>query len=146
MKLLSEYIVLLQVACLIRVPSEVVKQRAQVSPSAGTFRILSHTLYHEVSSEKKKLRCFILLTDVIHAQKYFFSFTPAKCSPGTFSSICLLVKVVDSMCKESKPSPSPHVCALKHKCLHTLNNFFFFFYIGRLCKRQGEMGRGEEGG
>ncbi|XP_010716999.1 S-adenosylmethionine mitochondrial carrier protein isoform X2 [Lagopus muta] len=35
------------VACLIRVPSEVVKQRAQVSPSAGTFRILSHTLYHE---------------------------------------------------------------------------------------------------
>uniref|UniRef100_A0A8V0ZGS6 Mitochondrial S-adenosylmethionine carrier protein n=1 Tax=Gallus gallus TaxID=9031 RepID=A0A8V0ZGS6_CHICK len=36
-----------QVACLIRVPSEVVKQRAQVSPSAGTFRILSHTLYHE---------------------------------------------------------------------------------------------------
>ncbi|XP_021265447.1 S-adenosylmethionine mitochondrial carrier protein isoform X2 [Numida meleagris] len=35
------------VACLIRVPSEVVKQRAQVSPSAGTFRILSRTLYHE---------------------------------------------------------------------------------------------------
>ncbi|XP_035193765.1 S-adenosylmethionine mitochondrial carrier protein isoform X1 [Oxyura jamaicensis] len=35
------------VACLIRVPSEVVKQRAQVSPSASTFRILSHTLYHE---------------------------------------------------------------------------------------------------
>lgn len=95
---------------------------------------------------KKKLRCFILLTDVIHAQKYFFSFTPAKCSPGTFSSICLLVKVVDSMYKESKPPPSPHMCALKHKCLHTLNNFFFFFYIGRLCKRQGEMGRGEEGG
>nr|XP_038041627.1 S-adenosylmethionine mitochondrial carrier protein isoform X9 [Anas platyrhynchos] len=37
----------LAVACLIRVPSEVVKQRAQVSPSASTFRILSHTLYHE---------------------------------------------------------------------------------------------------
>ncbi|KAM9374641.1 mitochondrial S-adenosylmethionine carrier protein isoform 2-T2 [Phaethornis superciliosus] len=35
------------VACLIRVPSEVIKQRAQVSPSASTFRILSHTLYHE---------------------------------------------------------------------------------------------------
>ncbi|XP_068550528.1 mitochondrial S-adenosylmethionine carrier protein isoform X5 [Anas acuta] len=35
------------VACLIRVPSEVVKQRAQVSPSASTFRILTHTLYHE---------------------------------------------------------------------------------------------------
>ncbi|NWV73499.1 SAMC protein, partial [Dasyornis broadbenti] len=35
------------VACLIRVPSEVVKQRAQVSPSSGTLRILSHTLYHE---------------------------------------------------------------------------------------------------
>ncbi|NXM29398.1 SAMC protein, partial [Oxyruncus cristatus] len=35
------------VACLIRVPSEVVKQRAQVSPSSSTFRILSHTLYHE---------------------------------------------------------------------------------------------------
>uniref|UniRef100_A0A8C9G2D5 Mitochondrial S-adenosylmethionine carrier protein n=1 Tax=Pavo cristatus TaxID=9049 RepID=A0A8C9G2D5_PAVCR len=46
-KLQSEHVVLLQVACLIRVPSEVVKQRAQVSPSAGTFRILSHTLYHE---------------------------------------------------------------------------------------------------
>ncbi|XP_068550531.1 mitochondrial S-adenosylmethionine carrier protein isoform X8 [Anas acuta] len=37
----------LAVACLIRVPSEVVKQRAQVSPSASTFRILTHTLYHE---------------------------------------------------------------------------------------------------
>ncbi|XP_014802254.1 PREDICTED: S-adenosylmethionine mitochondrial carrier protein isoform X3 [Calidris pugnax] len=38
---------LLLVACLIRVPSEVVKQRAQVSPSSSTLRILSHTLYHE---------------------------------------------------------------------------------------------------
>ncbi|XP_036247227.1 S-adenosylmethionine mitochondrial carrier protein isoform X3 [Molothrus ater] len=37
----------LAVACLIRVPSEVVKQRAQVSPSSSTLRILSHTLYHE---------------------------------------------------------------------------------------------------
>ncbi|NXG21705.1 SAMC protein, partial [Grallaria varia] len=35
------------VACLIRVPSEVVKQRAQVSPSSSTLRILSHTLCHE---------------------------------------------------------------------------------------------------
>nr|XP_021147442.1 S-adenosylmethionine mitochondrial carrier protein isoform X6 [Columba livia] len=35
------------VACLIRVPSEVVKQRAQVSSSSSTLRILSHTLYHE---------------------------------------------------------------------------------------------------
>ncbi|KAM6060124.1 mitochondrial S-adenosylmethionine carrier protein isoform 6-T11 [Theristicus caerulescens] len=35
------------VACLIRVPSEVVKQRAQVSPTSSTLRILSHTLYHE---------------------------------------------------------------------------------------------------
>ncbi|XP_035759727.1 S-adenosylmethionine mitochondrial carrier protein [Egretta garzetta] len=35
------------VACLIRVPSEVVKQRAQVSPSSSTLRILSRTLYHE---------------------------------------------------------------------------------------------------
>ncbi|KAM6247759.1 mitochondrial S-adenosylmethionine carrier protein isoform 4-T4 [Spheniscus humboldti] len=35
------------VACLVRVPSEVVKQRAQVSPSSSTLRILSHTLYHE---------------------------------------------------------------------------------------------------
>ncbi|XP_075369734.1 mitochondrial S-adenosylmethionine carrier protein isoform X4 [Mycteria americana] len=36
------------VACLIRVPSEVVKQRAQVSPPSSTLRILSHTLYHEI--------------------------------------------------------------------------------------------------
>ncbi|KAM6247758.1 mitochondrial S-adenosylmethionine carrier protein isoform 3-T3 [Spheniscus humboldti] len=36
------------VACLVRVPSEVVKQRAQVSPSSSTLRILSHTLYHEI--------------------------------------------------------------------------------------------------
>ncbi|XP_051483118.1 S-adenosylmethionine mitochondrial carrier protein isoform X5 [Apus apus] len=35
------------VACLIRVPSEVIKQRAQVSPSSTTLQILSHTLYHE---------------------------------------------------------------------------------------------------
>ncbi|XP_027556185.1 S-adenosylmethionine mitochondrial carrier protein isoform X1 [Neopelma chrysocephalum] len=35
------------VACLIRVPSEVIKQRAQVSPSSSTLRILSQTLYHE---------------------------------------------------------------------------------------------------
>ncbi|XP_072731859.1 mitochondrial S-adenosylmethionine carrier protein isoform X3 [Ciconia boyciana] len=36
------------VACLIRVPSEVVKQRAQVSPPSSTLRILSHILYHEI--------------------------------------------------------------------------------------------------
>uniref|UniRef100_A0A8C0J8D5 Mitochondrial S-adenosylmethionine carrier protein n=1 Tax=Chelonoidis abingdonii TaxID=106734 RepID=A0A8C0J8D5_CHEAB len=35
------------VACLIRVPSEVVKQRAQVSPSSSTFQVLSNTLYQE---------------------------------------------------------------------------------------------------
>nr|XP_056717927.1 mitochondrial S-adenosylmethionine carrier protein [Euleptes europaea] len=35
------------VACLIRVPSEVVKQRAQVSPSSSTLRILSNTLCEE---------------------------------------------------------------------------------------------------
>uniref|UniRef100_A0A672UQC2 Mitochondrial S-adenosylmethionine carrier protein n=1 Tax=Strigops habroptila TaxID=2489341 RepID=A0A672UQC2_STRHB len=40
------------VACLIRVPSEVVKQRAQVSPSSSTLQVLSRTLYHEVSSEQ----------------------------------------------------------------------------------------------
>ncbi|XP_037760352.1 S-adenosylmethionine mitochondrial carrier protein isoform X6 [Chelonia mydas] len=36
------------VACLIRVPSEVVKQRAQVSPSSSTFQVLSNTLYQEI--------------------------------------------------------------------------------------------------
>ncbi|XP_074861937.1 mitochondrial S-adenosylmethionine carrier protein isoform X3 [Carettochelys insculpta] len=36
------------VACLIRVPSEVVKQRAQVSPSSSTFKVLSNTLYQEI--------------------------------------------------------------------------------------------------
>ncbi|XP_039184569.1 S-adenosylmethionine mitochondrial carrier protein isoform X3 [Crotalus tigris] len=35
------------VACLIRVPAEVVKQRAQVSPSSSTLRILSQTVYEE---------------------------------------------------------------------------------------------------
>ncbi|XP_032066060.1 S-adenosylmethionine mitochondrial carrier protein isoform X1 [Thamnophis elegans] len=35
------------VACLIRVPAEVVKQRAQVSPSTSTLRILSQTVYEE---------------------------------------------------------------------------------------------------
>ncbi|KAG5197603.1 hypothetical protein JEQ12_008332 [Ovis aries] len=35
------------VACLIRVPSEVVKQRAQVSASSGTFRIFSNILCQE---------------------------------------------------------------------------------------------------
>ncbi|XP_037655870.1 S-adenosylmethionine mitochondrial carrier protein isoform X2 [Choloepus didactylus] len=35
------------VACLIRVPSEVVKQRAQVSASSGTFQIFSNILYRE---------------------------------------------------------------------------------------------------
>uniref|UniRef100_A0A8C4UUD9 Mitochondrial S-adenosylmethionine carrier protein n=1 Tax=Falco tinnunculus TaxID=100819 RepID=A0A8C4UUD9_FALTI len=35
------------VACLIRVPSEVIKQRAQVSPSSSTLQILYRTLYHE---------------------------------------------------------------------------------------------------
>ncbi|XP_052496358.1 S-adenosylmethionine mitochondrial carrier protein isoform X3 [Budorcas taxicolor] len=37
----------LQVACLIRVPSEVVKQRAQVSASSGTFHIFSNILCQE---------------------------------------------------------------------------------------------------
>uniref|UniRef100_A0A452QKN9 Mitochondrial S-adenosylmethionine carrier protein n=1 Tax=Ursus americanus TaxID=9643 RepID=A0A452QKN9_URSAM len=36
------------VACLIRVPSEVVKQRAQVSASSRTFQIFSNILYTEV--------------------------------------------------------------------------------------------------
>ncbi|XP_049496816.1 S-adenosylmethionine mitochondrial carrier protein isoform X2 [Panthera uncia] len=35
------------VACLIRVPSEVVKQRAQVSSSSRTFQIFSNILYQE---------------------------------------------------------------------------------------------------
>lgn len=35
------------VACLIRVPSEVVKQRAQVSASTRTFKIFSNILYEE---------------------------------------------------------------------------------------------------
>ncbi|KAM9592538.1 mitochondrial S-adenosylmethionine carrier protein isoform 2-T2 [Trichechus inunguis] len=35
------------VACLIRVPSEVVKQRAQVSASSGTFQIFTNILYRE---------------------------------------------------------------------------------------------------
>ncbi|XP_074054886.1 mitochondrial S-adenosylmethionine carrier protein isoform X2 [Macrotis lagotis] len=35
------------VACLIRVPSEVVKQRAQVSAASGTFQIFSNILYQE---------------------------------------------------------------------------------------------------
>uniref|UniRef100_A0A8I5KQI7 Mitochondrial S-adenosylmethionine carrier protein n=1 Tax=Homo sapiens TaxID=9606 RepID=A0A8I5KQI7_HUMAN len=37
----------LMVACLIRVPSEVVKQRAQVSASTRTFQIFSNILYEE---------------------------------------------------------------------------------------------------
>ncbi|XP_037760348.1 S-adenosylmethionine mitochondrial carrier protein isoform X2 [Chelonia mydas] len=41
-------LLLLKVACLIRVPSEVVKQRAQVSPSSSTFQVLSNTLYQEI--------------------------------------------------------------------------------------------------
>ncbi|XP_036896803.1 S-adenosylmethionine mitochondrial carrier protein isoform X2 [Sturnira hondurensis] len=36
------------VACLIRVPSEVVKQRAQVSASSRTFQIFSNILYQEI--------------------------------------------------------------------------------------------------
>ncbi|XP_077932349.1 mitochondrial S-adenosylmethionine carrier protein isoform X3 [Halichoerus grypus] len=40
-------IVFFQVACLIRVPSEVVKQRAQVSASSRTFQIFSNILYTE---------------------------------------------------------------------------------------------------
>ncbi|XP_023366464.1 S-adenosylmethionine mitochondrial carrier protein isoform X2 [Otolemur garnettii] len=36
------------VACLIRVPSEVVKQRAQVSASSKTFQIFSNILYEEI--------------------------------------------------------------------------------------------------
>uniref|UniRef100_A0A670Y3F1 Mitochondrial S-adenosylmethionine carrier protein n=1 Tax=Pseudonaja textilis TaxID=8673 RepID=A0A670Y3F1_PSETE len=40
------------VACLIRVPAEVVKQRAQVSPSSSTLRILSQTVYEEVGLKK----------------------------------------------------------------------------------------------
>ncbi|XP_029456908.1 S-adenosylmethionine mitochondrial carrier protein isoform X3 [Rhinatrema bivittatum] len=35
------------VACLIRVPSEVIKQRAQVSPSCSTYQMLANTLHQE---------------------------------------------------------------------------------------------------
>jgi len=35
------------VACLIRVPTEVFKQRAQATPGIGTFRLVTHSLLHE---------------------------------------------------------------------------------------------------
>lgn len=38
----------LQVACLIRVPTEVVKQRTQASPTSTTYRILLATVTEEV--------------------------------------------------------------------------------------------------
>uniref|UniRef100_A0A3Q3NB94 Mitochondrial S-adenosylmethionine carrier protein n=1 Tax=Mastacembelus armatus TaxID=205130 RepID=A0A3Q3NB94_9TELE len=40
------------VACLIRVPTEVVKQRAQASPSCSTYHILLSTLREEVNSKQ----------------------------------------------------------------------------------------------
>uniref|UniRef100_A0A673KFG2 Mitochondrial S-adenosylmethionine carrier protein n=1 Tax=Sinocyclocheilus rhinocerous TaxID=307959 RepID=A0A673KFG2_9TELE len=48
------------VACLIRVPTEVVKQRTQANPSLNTYRVLLNTLHEEV--------CLILL------KNSFFSF------------------------------------------------------------------------
>lgn len=39
-----------QVACLIRVPTEVVKQRTQASPTSTTYRILLATVKQEVRS------------------------------------------------------------------------------------------------
>lgn len=39
-----------QVACLIRVPTEVVKQRTQASPSSTTYNMLLATLREEVTA------------------------------------------------------------------------------------------------
>uniref|UniRef100_A0A3B3QKF9 Mitochondrial S-adenosylmethionine carrier protein n=1 Tax=Paramormyrops kingsleyae TaxID=1676925 RepID=A0A3B3QKF9_9TELE len=44
------------VACLIRVPTEVVKQRAQAGPSSGTLQVLLRTLRQEV----RALRCLYM--------------------------------------------------------------------------------------
>lgn len=79
--------------------------------------------------------CFILLTDAIRVQEYFFNFTPVKCSPGIFPSILLLVKEVDSICEETWLPPSPHVCALKHA--HFKQLFLLFFILGAYVRGKG---------
>lgn len=61
-----------------------------------------------------------------------------------FFHLFLLVEEVDSMYEETKLPPSPHVCALKHARSKQLF-LLFFFYIECLCKKQGEVGREEEG-
>lgn len=47
----------LQVACLIRVPTEVVKQRTQASPSSTTYHMLLATLKEEVHSNQWHVLC-----------------------------------------------------------------------------------------
>lgn len=52
---------ILQVACLIRVPTEVVKQRAQASPSSGTYRVLVVALREEVQPLRRFLFDVLLI-------------------------------------------------------------------------------------
>lgn len=47
------FLSILQVACLIRVPTEVVKQRTQASPSSTTYQMLLATLREEVNYNQK---------------------------------------------------------------------------------------------
>lgn len=129
--LLSELTLLLQVACLIRVPSEVVKQRAQVSSSSSTLRILSHTLYHEVSSKQnlKEVASFFQLS-AVQVRKHSYNFSPVLWSQHfpTYSSVVKSDWHV--MSKETKPPRFPCVCT----CMRTLNDSFVSssFYMGYL--------------
>lgn len=112
-ELLSECTLLLQVACLIRVPSEVVKQRAQVSSSSSTLRILSHTLYHEVSSKQSfKEVAFFFQLIAVHVQKHSYNFIAVLWSPSTFPPILLLLKVIGMLCLRK---PNRHVSRV---CVH----------------------------
>ena len=136
-ELLSECMVLLQVACLIRVPSEVVKQRAQVSPSSSTLRILSHTLYHEVGSEQNFREVASLFSpSAMHVQKHSYKYIPVLCSPSTFPSILLLFKAIDVLCLR-KPNPYlPHAHAHTKQLLFFPPLFLWGTYIKKKKKKQ----------
>lgn len=132
--MLPDCIALLQVACLIRVPSEVVKQRAQVSPSASTFRILSHTLYHEVSSEQnfKEVASFFPL--MLYMCR---SITTILFFLSTFPKILLFLEAVGMLIfKGTKPHTSPMCVHLNAHTCKLQTTFPSSFYIGHLRRRR----------
>ncbi|XP_059925785.1 mitochondrial S-adenosylmethionine carrier protein [Gadus macrocephalus] len=117
------------VACLIRVPTEVVKQRTQASPSSTTYQMLLATLREEgVRGLYRGYRSTVLrevgslhtVTRCIHS----FTHSLTSCSPLLISSgQCIRLypfTLIHIQCLCGRLQPSTHLPTLRHKPMQGL--------------------------